>query len=71
MSILRLGRGFKIFNEPWHFTLFGGALYTQMLVSDNLYGYKGTYYPQLYPEVRRLFKSGDSAQVLCKVCANW
>lgn len=56
----RVGKSFHLFNEPWHFTLFAGAYYTQMFVKDNLYGYKGTYYTQFYPELRRVFKSGNA-----------
>ncbi len=56
---LRIGYSFPLFDEPWRFTLFGGAYYTQMFVTDNQFGYQGTYYPQLYPEIRRVFHSGD------------
>ena len=63
---LRAGRSIQLFDEPWNFTLFAGAFYTQMLVKDDLYGYKGTFYPQIYPEVRRLFSSGDSLNLFFK-----
>lgn len=58
---LRVGLGLPIFPEPWRFTLFAGTYYSQMLVTGNLYGYKGTYYPQVYPELRRVF---DDSSVL-------
>lgn len=63
---LRLGRSLPLFSEPWRLTLFAGAFYSQMFVKDQLYGYKGVYYPQLYPELRRLFRSGSSLSVYLK-----
>lgn len=56
----RLGKSIHLLDEPWHFTLFAGAYYTQMFVTDDLFGYKGTYYAQIYPELRRVFKSGNA-----------
>lgn len=63
---LRVGYSFPILKEPWRFTLFAGGYYTQMFVTDDRFGYKGTYYPQLYPELRRLLNSGDAISIYLK-----
>jgi len=37
-----------------------------MFVKGDLYGYKGVYHPQLYPELRRIFSSGESINIYAK-----
>lgn len=57
---VRLSYAFPFVSEPWRFTLATGLSYSQMLVSNNAFGYQPLFYPQFFPTVRRVFSGGNS-----------
>ncbi len=56
----QLGRSFSSSKSNLDFTLFLGAHYSQMFVTNDAYGYKNIYYPQIHPEFSYGFSSGNS-----------
>ena len=52
--------------EPWQLTLMAGYYYTTMFVTPASFGYRNVGGPQLFPTVKRAFKSGDFASAYFK-----
>ncbi len=55
----RGGYRFPFIKAPWSMSFLVGLSYSHMLVSDDSFGYRHLFYPQLYPTVTRGFKNGD------------
>ena len=47
--------------------LMGGIYTTAMFVQNNAFGYQTLIYPQIYPSIRRLYKSGETLNVYIKI----
>ena len=63
----RLGYQFPSVSN-WTFTLYGGAYYSTMFVTNNVFGFKNLAGPQIYPELRKSFNNGSAIIVYVKFC---
>ncbi len=62
----RAGYRVPFLPEPWQLTLMAGYYYTTMFVKPASFGYRNVGGPQLFPTVRRAFKTGDFASAYFK-----
>jgi hypothetical protein len=62
----RAGYRVPFLPEPWQLTLMAGYYYTTMFVTPATFGYRHVGGPQLFPTVKRAFKTGDFASAYFK-----
>lgn len=63
---LQVGYALPFVSEPYRLSIMAGGAYSTMFVTGNAFGYDSLLYPQVYPELRRLFKSGDTLTLAVK-----
>lgn len=63
---LRMGYVFQQIQDPWRFSLLGGIYYTTSFHSKLPVGYLHIAGPQVFPNVRRIFRNGEAMTAYLK-----
>ena len=62
-AYVRAGWGMPFIPEPWRLSLNFAMNYGNSYVTGSGFGYTSLFYPKLYPELRRMFSTGDAISV--------